>query len=163
MSTKPHISLCDTISQYNIIKCQKFSSSIWIVRTSWTSLEKVLTCCFAFVRMFADYPDVKGAFGPMLGSLSAADGRYTQELRDHGQRVLGTVDYVISNRQQQCDVISHLHDLGNRHITFDAKQDFMDVSSGIVLILIKSVHLKLYIDFIIYFISILNIKMLQLY
>ena len=77
--------------------------------------------------MFESYPGVKGAFGT-LRSMSSQDKLYADEIRAHGRRVLGTLELVISHSNDPEHVINHLHELGHKHITFNAKVEFMDVS-----------------------------------
>ena len=78
--------------------------------------------------MFSSYPDIKSAFGPFR-SVSSEDTHYTEVLQAHGTRVLGTLEYVITQNGNS-EVVNYLHDLGNKHITFNAKVEFMDVSIG---------------------------------
>jgi len=84
-------------------------------------------CC----RMFESYPSLKQAFGPFK-SLNADDLRYSKVLADHGQRLLNTIAAVLETRDDPDAMVKHLHDLGQKHMTFDAKMAYMDVCSDVV-------------------------------
>lgn len=81
--------------------------------------------------MFESYPSLKNAFGPFK-SLNADDMRYNNVLRAHGQRLLSTIASVIEKRDDPDAMVRHLHELGQKHMTFDAKMAYMDVSGQIV-------------------------------
>lgn len=69
---------------------------------------------------------MKGAFGPFK-SLSPDDIRFSQELRAHGQRVLTTIDKLMCTRDDTSSMVMHLHELGQRHVTYSVKVDYIDV------------------------------------
>ena len=52
---------------------------------------------FLFLRLFETYPDTIGAFGPFK-SLNPEDVRFNKELRDHGLRVISTVNEILKHR-----------------------------------------------------------------
>lgn len=79
-------------------------------------------------RMFESYPHMKAAFGP-LRHLKHQDANYEDVLMSHGVRVLSVVQLVISNWTQRDKVIASLHDLGRNHLTFNAKVEYIDVST----------------------------------
>ena len=70
---------------------------------------------------------MKGAFGPFR-SMKQEDQRFSMELRKHGERVLRTIDAVLKRKENPDQLVSYLHDLGRKHVTFNAKSDYMDVS-----------------------------------
>ena len=70
---------------------------------------------------------MKGAFGPFK-TLSTEDERYNQELRAHGQRVLHTVEKLVDLRNDPDRAVRSLHELGRKHVIFNAKEEYLDVS-----------------------------------
>ena len=48
-------------------------------------------------RLFETYPETMGAFGPFK-SLNPEDVRFSEELRDHGLRVISTVNEILKHR-----------------------------------------------------------------
>ncbi len=48
-------------------------------------------------RLFETYPDTMGAFGPFK-SIKPEDVRFNEELRDHGLRVINTVQEVLNHQ-----------------------------------------------------------------
>ncbi len=79
--------------------------------------------CF---RLFEQYPDTKGAFSPFK-SINSSDARYEKELREHGIRVLHTVQNVLDVFPDEKMIIQNLHELGQKHVMFSAKADYIDV------------------------------------
>ncbi|ELT94512.1 hypothetical protein CAPTEDRAFT_227018 [Capitella teleta] len=90
-----------------------------------------------FVRMFESYPDLKSAFGP-LRHMNKKDAGYEDVLRAHGIRVLSIVEQVLSKRHNMEEVLSILHDLGRKHLTFSAKVEYIDIVSQMFLFAIES-------------------------
>ena len=60
--------------------------------------------------------------------MSSDDIRYHQELRAHGVRVMNTVTQVLDLFPNRERVITHLQELGRKHVMFNAKADYIDVS-----------------------------------
>lgn len=77
--------------------------------------------------MFATYPNVKEAFSAFR-YLSAEDQRFELVLRAHGERVLMIVDQLLLQDSDCRYDVTLLHELGFKHVTFDAKSDYLDVS-----------------------------------
>ena len=90
----------------------------------WVYIYVVFPICS---RLFEQYPDTKGAFS-VFKSMGPEDKKYEQELRAHGARVMRTVGEVIDRIHDHDAIVTHIHDLGSRHLTFNAKPDFIDVS-----------------------------------
>ena len=70
---------------------------------------------------------MKEAFGPFR-SIRPEDAHYKQVLEDHGKRVLGTLQMVIDYRNDPDHVVTELNELGQKHVTFNAKSEYLDVS-----------------------------------
>lgn len=79
--------------------------------------------------MFESYPDLKSAFGPFK-HLTQNDSDYEEVLRSHGVRVVSIVELVLSKSPDNEDVIENLHELGRKHLSFNAKVEYIDVSGG---------------------------------
>lgn len=68
-----------------------------------------------------------GAFLPFR-SVGEDSKRYKAELQKHGMRVMGVVDVILDCKGDRDKVIHQLHELGKKHLTFDAKPEYFDVS-----------------------------------
>ena len=66
-------------------------------------------------------------FIPFRG-LTADELRNCDKLRQHGLRVMNTVDKCISRIDKPERLESILHELGHKHVTFNIKTDYLDVS-----------------------------------
>ena len=73
------------------------------------------------------YPMMKSEFSA-IKTLDSQDERYQQHIREHGGRVLNLLGNIVENVEQPDLVIRHLHELGTKHLTYDAKADYIDVS-----------------------------------
>ena len=81
--------------------------------------------------MFESYPGLRQAFATFK-SLKTEDERYLNELRNHGKLLLATIASVLEKQNDPDAMISHLHELGQKHMTFDANMAYMDVSAELV-------------------------------
>ena len=66
-------------------------------------------------------------FIPFRG-LTADELRNCDKLRQHGLRVMNTVDKCISRIDKPERLENILHELGHKHVTFNIKTDYLDVS-----------------------------------
>jgi hypothetical protein len=67
-----------------------------------------------------------GAFG-IFRSLKPEDQQYSSVLKAHGERALHTVDDVLKKAGQPDELVTYLHELGSKHVSFSAKAEYMDV------------------------------------
>nr|QQO51930.1 globin gb_IIIB [Platynereis dumerilii] len=79
-----------------------------------------------FTSLFETYPDTKGAFS-IFRALSQDDAQFEMELRMHGTRVMTTVREVLERIDDLDGVVEHLHELGRKHVIFNAKADYIDL------------------------------------
>ena len=70
------------------------------------------------------------------------------EIRAHGMRVLKTVGDVLEKHDDIDQIVEYLHDLGTKHITFNAKPDYVDVSVDSFLLIFAKI--KTYVDLVIF-------------
>ena len=66
-------------------------------------------------------------FVPFRG-LTRDELRNCDKLRQHGLRVMGTVDKCISRLDETPKLEALLHELGHKHVTFNIRIDYLDVS-----------------------------------
>ena len=66
-------------------------------------------------------------FIPFRG-LTADELRNCDKLRQHGLRVMNTVDKCIARIDKPERLENILHELGHKHVTFNIKTDYLDVS-----------------------------------
>ncbi|KAH9523172.1 hypothetical protein Btru_066009 [Bulinus truncatus] len=77
-------------------------------------------------RLFETHPEVQNVFMPFRGQ-SKEILRESAQLKSHALRVMGTVDKCISRFQEPDKVKDLLHELGARHVMYNAKVDYMDL------------------------------------
>jgi hypothetical protein len=79
-------------------------------------------------RLFSTYPAIQTAWRPFRDQ-SPKDARFQETLRRHGVNVLGIIGRFLQVRDNVEAGIDLLHELGQRHVTYDAKMVFADVST----------------------------------
>ena len=67
-------------------------------------------------------------FVPFRG-LSAAELQHNVKLREHGLRVMGTLEKCIARLDRTDKLEGLMADLGRKHIIFDTRIQYFDVSS----------------------------------
>lgn len=67
-------------------------------------------------------------FVPFRG-LSLEELKNSKRLREHGLRVMGTVEKCIARLDKPEKLEQIVHELGQKHITFDTKVEYIDVSN----------------------------------
>ena len=77
-------------------------------------------------RLFETHPDVKAVFMPQ-GSDANEALKDSKWLRGHALRVMGIVEKVLSRIHDEDKLSKLLHELGNRHIQYNAKSDYIQV------------------------------------
>lgn len=78
-------------------------------------------------RLFEKFPDVQDLFVPFRG-LNSEELRQNVGLREHGMRVMGTIEKCITRIEQPDKLTSMLESLGEKHVVFDTKIEYFDVS-----------------------------------
>ncbi|ELU06021.1 hypothetical protein CAPTEDRAFT_188542 [Capitella teleta] len=99
-----------------------------LIEDTWSIVQRDISTVGLdmFSRMFEAFPGIKESFGP-LSSMVPEDHRYRKEISEHGVRVLNTVDTILRLRHDPDKTIETLHDLGGKHISFNAKVDYIDL------------------------------------
>lgn len=59
---------------------------------------------------------------------TAEELRASTALRSHVLRVMGAVEKVVARMDSEDKVVTLLHDLGQRHVVYNARPEFLDVS-----------------------------------
>jgi hypothetical protein len=77
--------------------------------------------------LFDNHPEVQDAFLPFQ-HLSRKDMEQSAILRSHALRVMGTVDKCITRLDTPDKLKELMSDLGKRHMNYNTKEDFIEVS-----------------------------------
>ncbi|KAH3854812.1 neuroglobin-like [Dreissena polymorpha] len=99
---------------------------ITIVRETWNviKLDIARVGVVMFMRLFEKYPDVQQLFVHFRG-LSAEELRHNRKLRDHGLRVLNTLDKCISRVAETERLEKLLLELGQKHNVYNIKIEYL--------------------------------------
>lgn len=81
----------------------------------------------SYDRLFEKFPDVQDLFVPFRG-LNSEELRQNVGLREHGLRVMGTIEKCVTRIDQPDKLTSMLEILGEKHVVFDTKIEYFDVS-----------------------------------
>ena len=72
--------------------------------------------------------------------MTKEDLQYSNQLKTHALRVMGTVDKCLARIDDTKKIQEMLHDLGSRHVMYNAKVDYIDVSIlkwGLILVFLE--------------------------
>lgn len=97
----------------------------------WTFLCNLLMKFYyqlSFFSLFQTHPEVQDAFMPFQ-KLAQEDMEHSAILRSHALRVMGTVDKCLARIRTPEKLQTLMHELGERHVNYNARYDFVDVSS----------------------------------
>ena len=78
-------------------------------------------------RLFETHPEVQSVFVPFKGK-SQEDLADSAQLKSHALRVMGTVEKSLDSIGDLDSLQKTLHELGAKHIMYNAKVDYIDVS-----------------------------------
>lgn len=92
----------------------------------FTINKHTVTLCALFTRLFETHPEVQSVFLPFRGK-SHEDLQDSPQLKSHALRVMGTVETCMNHIHQLQELHQTLHDLGARHVMYNAKVDYIDV------------------------------------
>ncbi|KAK7493420.1 hypothetical protein BaRGS_00015320, partial [Batillaria attramentaria] len=76
--------------------------------------------------LFETNPEVQSVFLPFKGK-TQQDLEDSAKLKSHALRVMGTVEKCLDNIDDPAKLQKMLHDLGARHVMYNAKVDYMDL------------------------------------
>ena len=79
-------------------------------------------------RLFDNHPEVQDAFLPFK-QLSKADMEQSAVLRSHALRVMGTVDKCVARLEKPDKLKEVMKELGKRHVNYNAKEEYIEVST----------------------------------
>ncbi|CAF1337283.1 unnamed protein product [Didymodactylos carnosus] len=68
--------------------------------------------------------DVHDEYGEVI---SKADHMWKKQLRDHGEKLFGALNYVINNLQAPDKYQSFLYELGKKHFLYGARKNLLPV------------------------------------
>ena len=91
---------------------------------SWQTTSTKCVSCF---RLFRAYPDIQSAF-PHIKVLDPTEAKYREDVMTHGTRVLDTIELMLSKIDDLDSLVAEVHALGRKHVAFNAKVDYIDVS-----------------------------------
>ncbi|KAL4237674.1 hypothetical protein ACF0H5_002388 [Mactra antiquata] len=97
-----------------------------IVKTTWTIIKQDIARVgvVTFVSLFEKYPDVQQLFVHFRG-LSFEELQHNTKLRDHGLRVLNTIDKCISRLEEPERLHKLLVELAEKHIMYSIKTEYL--------------------------------------
>ncbi|CAG5129128.1 unnamed protein product, partial [Candidula unifasciata] len=95
------------------------------------SMEERQMCQFANIltqqwELFETHPEVQNVFVPFRGQTREVLQDSVQ-LKSHAVRVMGTVDKCLTRCQDPERIRQMLHELGARHVLYNARVDYMDL------------------------------------
>ncbi|XP_061197811.1 uncharacterized protein LOC133205933 isoform X1 [Saccostrea echinata] len=79
-----------------------------------------------FMNLFQTHPEVQDAFLPFQ-QLAKEDMEHSAILRSHALRVMGTVDKCLARIRTPEKLQNLMHELGERHANYSARQEFIDL------------------------------------
>ncbi|XP_033735519.1 neuroglobin-like [Pecten maximus] len=107
-------------------------SSTWQIVSDDIARVGVIT----FMRLFEKHPELQDLFVPFRG-LSSDELRSNVRLREHGLRVMGTIEKGIARLYKPGKLYNMLFDLGSKHRMFDTKVEHFELIGPVLLQTIK--------------------------
>ncbi|XP_021340143.1 hemoglobin-2-like, partial [Mizuhopecten yessoensis] len=86
--------------------------------------------------LFEKHPDLQDLFVPFRG-LKSDELRNSDRLREHGLRVMGTIEKAIARQHKPGKLYNMLYDLGSKHRMFDTKVEHFEFLGPVLLHSIK--------------------------
>ena len=78
-------------------------------------------------RLFETHPDIQDVFTPFRG-MTKEEMKHSSSLRAHALRVMSAVEKLLARINDMDKVEQLLYEMGQRHMMYDAKVDYIDVS-----------------------------------
>ncbi|ESO86864.1 hypothetical protein LOTGIDRAFT_73010, partial [Lottia gigantea] len=99
-----------------------------LVLESWNIVQQDISKVgvVMFMNLFETHPDVQDVFMPFKGK-SKEDLKQSTQLRSHALRVMGTVEKCLARINEPQKMDEMLHQLGSRHVMYNAKVDYIDL------------------------------------
>lgn len=86
-----------------------------------------LTSIRSHVCRLLEDPGVKSTFSSFRDK-TVEELKASTALRSHVLRVMGAVEKVVARLDNEDKLVALLHDLGQRHVVYNARPEFLDVS-----------------------------------
>lgn len=109
-----------------------------LVRETWKIVQADIAKVgvITFMRLFEKYPDVQDIFIPFKGQ-TLEELKNCDRLREHGLQVMRTVEKVIARLDEPRKMYTMLYELGQKHVMFNTKVDYMDLIGPQFILAIK--------------------------
>lgn len=109
-----------------------------LLRDSWKIVQADIykVGVVMFLKLFEKYPDVQDIFIPYRGQTLDELGN-CDRLREHGLQVMRTVEKVIARLDKPENMEALLFILGQKHVMFNTKVDYMDLIGPQFILAIK--------------------------
>ena len=92
---------------------------------SYVILRFIGSCIY---RLFETHPDIQDVFTPFRG-MTKEEMKHSSSLRAHALRVMSAVEKLLARINDMDKVEQLLYEMGQRHMMYDAKVDYIDVST----------------------------------
>ena len=86
---------------------------------------------FLVFRLFETHPDIQDVFTPFRG-MTKEEMKHSSSLRTHALRVMSAVEKLLARINDMDKVEQLLYEMGQRHMMYDAKVDYIDVSISMI-------------------------------
>ncbi|XP_048752325.2 neuroglobin-like isoform X2 [Ostrea edulis] len=118
----------DRKKQTILIEPTLSETEVRILEESWKTLKKDISRVgvVMFMNLFQTHPEVQDAFLPFQ-QLAKEDMEHSSILRSHALRVMGTVDKCLTRIRTPEKLQNLMHELGERHMNYNARYDFIDL------------------------------------
>ncbi|XP_064602903.1 neuroglobin-like isoform X2 [Liolophura sinensis] len=112
----------------NTIQPELTEEETLLVKESWDKLHSdiVRVGVVMFTRLFETHPDVQDAFMDFR-HMSLEDMRHSKTLREHGLRVMTTVEKVLARVDDPAKLDAFLHHLGTKHVNYNANKNYIQL------------------------------------
>ena len=97
-----------------------------ILRLSPYTFHNLIGSCI--YRLFETHPDIQDVFTPFRG-MTKEEMKHSSSLRAHALRVMSAVEKLLARINDMDKVEQLLYEMGQRHMMYDAKVDYIDVST----------------------------------
>ena len=81
-----------------------------------------------YFRLFETHPDIQDVFTPFRG-MTKEEMKHSSSLKTHALRVMSAVEKLLARINDMDKVEQLLYEMGQRHMMYNAKVDYIDVSA----------------------------------
>ena len=86
-----------------------------------------ITILIYYFRLFEKSPDLQDLFVPFRG-MNLDQLRHDEKLREHGLRVMGTIEKCVARLDSPKRMETMLSELGHKHVVLNIKPEYFEVS-----------------------------------